>query len=124
MQQLNTGPLAAARYTHMNRDTQDKALTTSMSVFPVQLSQRFWNAHAMINMAVWLRKEQPSLASSIRSRLGVEGVKDPAHRIAEVRVVIGSPRAELQGESALIVNTETSHALGISLRIPKGKLWR
>ena len=95
-----------------------------MSVFPVQLSQRFWNAHAMINMAVWLRKEQPSLASSIRSRLGVEGVKDPAHRIAEVRVVIGSPRAELQGESALIVNTETSHTLGISLLIPKGKLWR
>ncbi len=75
----------------------------------------------MINMAVWLRKEQPSLASSIRSRLGVKGVKDPADCIAEVRVVIGSPRAELQGESALIVTPESSHTLGISLLIPKGK---
>jgi len=76
----------------------------------------------MINMAVWLRKERPSLASSIRSRLGVEGVKDPAHRIAEVRVVIGSPRAELQGESALIVTPETSQTLGISLLIPKAQM--
>ncbi len=64
----------------------------------VQLSQRFWNAHAMINMAVWLRKEQPSLAASIGSRLGVKGVKAAANRIAEVRVVIGSPRAELEGK--------------------------
>ncbi len=69
----------------------------------MQLSQRFWNAHAMLNMAVWLRKEQASLASSIKSRLGVNGVKDAANCIAEVRVVVGSPRAELGGESALIV---------------------
>ena len=89
----------------------------------MQLSQRFWNAHAMINMAVWLRQEQPSISSSIRSRLGVKGVKDPANRIAEVRVVIGSPRAELQGESALIVTPETTHTLGISLRSPRPK-WR
>ena len=60
----------------------------------LQLSQRFWNAHAMINMAVWLRMEQPSLAASIGSKLGV---KAAAGRIQEVRVVIGSPRAELQG---------------------------
>ena len=78
----------------------------------VQLSQRFWNAHAMINMAVWLRKEQPSLASSIRSRLGHKGVKDAATCIAELRVVIGSPRAELQGESDSLVthNVCTTHA--------------
>jgi len=91
-------------------------------LFLVQLSQRFWNAHAMINMAVWLRKEQPSLASSIRSRLGVKGVSDAAHRISEVRVVIGSPRAELQGESALIVTPETSQTSGTSLLIPKAKM--
>ncbi|DBA80138.1 TPA: hypothetical protein ACH3X2_007614 [Trebouxia sp. C0005] len=62
-----------------------------------KLAQRFWNAHAMINMAVWMRKEQPSLASSVKARLGVKGFRDAANRIAEVRVVIGSPRAELQG---------------------------
>lgn len=73
----------------------------------------------MINMAVWLRKEQPSLASSIRSHLGVEGA---ANRIAEVRVVVGSPRAELQGESALIVTPETCHTLGTSVMIPKAKM--
>lgn len=70
----------------------------------MQLAQRFWNAHAMINMAVWMRKEQPSLASSVKARLGVKGFRDAANRIAEVRVVIGSPRAELQGGSALIVS--------------------
>ena len=76
----------------------------------------------MINMAVWLRKEQPSLASSIRSHLGVKGVEGAANRIAEVRVVVGSPRAELQGESALIVTPETCHTLGTSVMIPKAKM--
>ena len=71
----------------------------------------------MINMAVWMRKEQPSLASSIRSRLGVKGVRDAANRIAEVRVVVGSPRAKLQGESDVLVTQclhipHPSHTLG------------
>lgn len=61
-----------------------------------KLSQRFWNAHAMINMAVWLRKEAPSWAAAIGSRLGVSGGM-AASPITEVRVVIGSPRAELGG---------------------------
>lgn len=61
----------------------------------VQLSQRFWNSHAMINMAVWLRKEQPSLASALGSKLGVRGGADPP--FTQVRVVIGSPREELGG---------------------------
>ena len=65
----------------------------------VQLSQRFWNAHAMINMAVWLRKEEPSWTASIGSMLGVKG-GTAASPITEVRVVIGSPRAELEGEKA------------------------
>ena len=60
-----------------------------------QLSQRFWNSHAMINMAVWLRKEQPSLASTVGSKLGVKAAAEP--RLTEVRVVIGSARQELEG---------------------------
>ena len=51
----------------------------------------------MINMAVWMRKESPSLAAAIGSELGVKGANLAANRIAEVRVVIGSPRAELGG---------------------------
>lgn len=61
----------------------------------VQLSQRFWNSHAMVNMSVWLRKEQPSLASTLGSKLGVRGGADA--RLTQVRVVIGSPRQELGG---------------------------
>ncbi|KAL3141630.1 hypothetical protein ABBQ32_004865 [Trebouxia sp. C0010 RCD-2024] len=60
-----------------------------------KLSQRFWNSHAMINMSVWLRKEQPSLASTLGSKLGVRGGAEP--RLTQVRVVIGSPRQELGG---------------------------
>ena len=59
-----------------------------------KVSQRFWNAHAMINMAVWLKQQQPSFAASLGSRLGVKTASAP---VEEVRVVIGSPRAELQG---------------------------
>ena len=63
-----------------------------------KLSQRFWNAHAMINMAVWLKRQQPSFAASL-SRLGV---KKAAASVEEVRVVIGSPRAELQGTTIFL----------------------
>ena len=50
----------------------------------------------MINMSVWLRKEQPSLALSLRAKLGVRAAAN-SPLITEVRVVIGSPREELEG---------------------------
>lgn len=61
----------------------------------VQLSQRFWNSHAMINMSVWLRTEQPSLASALSRKLGINVAAEPC--LTQVRVVIGSPRQELGG---------------------------
>ena len=61
----------------------------------VQLSQRFWNSHAMINMSVWLRTEQPTLASALSRKLGMNGAADLC--LTQVRVVIGSPRQELGG---------------------------
>lgn len=61
----------------------------------MQLSQRFWNAHAMINMSVWLRTEQPSLATALSRKLGIKVAADPC--LTQVRVVIGSPRQELEG---------------------------
>lgn len=61
----------------------------------VQLSQRFWNSHAMINMSVWLRTEQPTLASALSHKLGINVAADL--RLTQVRVVIGSPRQELGG---------------------------
>ena len=64
----------------------------------VQLSQRFWNSHAMINMSVWLRTEQPSLASALSRKLGINVAADDC--LTQVRVVIGSPRQELGGMPA------------------------
>ena len=61
----------------------------------VQLSQRFWNAHAMINMSVWLRTEQPSLATALSRKLGMNVAAKRC--LTQVRVVIGSPRQELEG---------------------------
>lgn len=61
----------------------------------MQLSQRFWNAHAMINMSVWLRTEQPSLATALSHKLGIKVAAEPC--LTQVRVVIGSPRQELEG---------------------------
>ena len=61
----------------------------------MQLAQRFWNSHAMINMSVWLRTEQPSLKSTLSSKLGVGPAINP--RLTQVRVVIGCPREELGG---------------------------
>ena len=64
----------------------------------VQVSQRFWNSHAMINMSVCLRTEQPSLASALSRKLGINVAADPC--LTQVRVVIGSPRQELGGMPA------------------------
>ena len=66
----------------------------------LQLAQRFWNAHAIVNLAVWLSLEPPS-TGSWGARLGVS--TPPPQRVKSARVVVGCARTDLDGKCA--VNT-------------------
>lgn len=64
----------------------------------LQLAQRFWNAHAIVNLAVWLGMET-SQAASWGACLGV--TSPPPHRVESARVVVGCARKELDGDAHL-----------------------
>ena len=66
-----------------------------MSCVLMQLAQRFWNAHAIVNLAVWLRMEQPP-SGSWGARLGVTA--PPPQRVNSARVVVGCARTETNGQ--------------------------
>ena len=65
----------------------------------LQLAQRFWNAHAIVNLAVWLSMEPPS-TGSWGERLGVR--TPPPQRVKSARVVVGCARTELDGECNVV----------------------
>ena len=67
------------------------------------MSQRFWNSHALVNMSLMLRLEEPARrrGSRLASALGF-GDRQQPRRVASARLVVGSPVQQPEGECPLL----------------------
>lgn len=65
----------------------------------LQVSQRFWNSHALVNMSLMLRLEEPTRrrGSRLASALGF-GDRQQPQRVASARLVVGAPVQQPEGE--------------------------
>eukprot|EP00891_Asterochloris_glomerata_P008497 jgi/Astpho2/8497/Aster-05539 len=64
-----------------------------------KVSQRFWNSHALVNMSLMLRLEEPTRrrGSRLASALGF-GDRQQPRRVASARLVVGAPVQQPEGK--------------------------